>query len=411
MTPQPEPPEKCQTCEGRGSIPFTRGQTPESFEQGEYPCPDCTNTTPGDGREHNPEGCPNCGAKHRCPCSRMKGHSERCGFRIAAAAWQPGEVCFDHEEYCCATCYPCNCGAITPPSAPVEQTPEHAQTETPENFPIMGGPTIPWVLIAPHERQALLNHDQSLAKLASRGGLSCCEAVAVLEDRKWRAMDRDAARNRLIELRDASLERRLSAQSAELAELRWKYAHLEEEANPLIDANTDLQVATAELERVKAEAKESRREGRAEALAILIREDAERFMDKYMEDYPNGDAGDSSIGWNFGDLQQLFDTESQNSMVERIEAETWRLRGEIMEIEAQLATAIRERDEAREDAKRLREDKARLDWLEKSGGQLTKRGRERTADDIGVFWEYENGDFSYEGKVLRAALDAARQRA
>lgn len=46
--------------------------------------------------------------------------------------------------------------------------------------------SIPWEAIAPHERYALLNHDQSLKKLASRGGLSPCEAVAILEDRKYR---------------------------------------------------------------------------------------------------------------------------------------------------------------------------------------------------------------------------------
>jgi len=46
--------------------------------------------------------------------------------------------------------------------------------------------SIPWSLIAPHEKQALKNHDgQSLEKLASRGGLSWREALAVLEDRPF----------------------------------------------------------------------------------------------------------------------------------------------------------------------------------------------------------------------------------
>lgn len=44
-TRQPEEseakPSVCATCQGHGFIPFTRGQTPESFEQGEYACPDC----------------------------------------------------------------------------------------------------------------------------------------------------------------------------------------------------------------------------------------------------------------------------------------------------------------------------------------------------------------------------------
>lgn len=56
-------------------------------------------------------------------------------------------------------------------------------------FPIQGGPAIPWVLLAPHERQARSNHGgQSLERLADRGGLSPCEALAVLEDRPWRRM-------------------------------------------------------------------------------------------------------------------------------------------------------------------------------------------------------------------------------
>lgn len=72
-----------------------------------------------------------------------------------------------------------------------------------KKFPIMhgGGVTsIPWDLIAPHETRAGLNHRQTLEHLANRGGLSPCEAVAVLEDRRWHKMDADAARARLLEL-------------------------------------------------------------------------------------------------------------------------------------------------------------------------------------------------------------------
>ena len=58
-----------------------------------------------------------------------------------------------------------------------------------KRFPIMNGPDIPWAIIAPHEKQANTNHSQDLHTLASRGGLSACEAVALLEDRKWTRMD------------------------------------------------------------------------------------------------------------------------------------------------------------------------------------------------------------------------------
>lgn len=85
-------------------------------------------------------------------------------------------------------------------------------TLSPATFPIMGqfhhakrryilSDRIPLAMIAPHERQALRNHcDQSLAVLARRGGLAHDEAVAVLEDRNWHAMDPDAAVERLNQL-------------------------------------------------------------------------------------------------------------------------------------------------------------------------------------------------------------------
>ena len=46
--------------------------------------------------------------------------------------------------------------------------------------------SIPWKLLAPHASQARRNHSQTLEELAQRGGLSACEAVAVIEGRGWR---------------------------------------------------------------------------------------------------------------------------------------------------------------------------------------------------------------------------------
>ncbi len=40
---------------------------------------------------------------------------------------------------------------------------------------------IPWGLIAPHEKQAVKNHSQTLERLAQRGGLGWVEALAVLQ--------------------------------------------------------------------------------------------------------------------------------------------------------------------------------------------------------------------------------------
>jgi hypothetical protein len=62
---------------------------------------------------------------------------------------------------------------------------------------------IPWEMIQPHERQALKNHcGQNLEKLASRCGLSPCEAIAILEDREWERMDTEFAYNKLCKMRD-----------------------------------------------------------------------------------------------------------------------------------------------------------------------------------------------------------------
>lgn len=43
----------------------------------------------------------------------------------------------------------------------------------------------PWELMIAHEKQALKNHSQTIQRLAERGGLSPCEAVAVIEDRPY----------------------------------------------------------------------------------------------------------------------------------------------------------------------------------------------------------------------------------
>jgi hypothetical protein len=49
--------------------------------------------------------------------------------------------------------------------------------------------SIPWEVIAPHERQASLNHGQPLETLARRGGLSPYELLSVLLDQPfWRCM-------------------------------------------------------------------------------------------------------------------------------------------------------------------------------------------------------------------------------
>ncbi len=55
-------------------------------------------------------------------------------------------------------------------------------------MPIMGATLlseIPFAMIEPHEEQAKRNHSQSLERLAQRGGLAACEAIDIIEGRRW----------------------------------------------------------------------------------------------------------------------------------------------------------------------------------------------------------------------------------
>lgn len=59
--------------------------------------------------------------------------------------------------------------------------------------------SIPWIVIAPHEGQAICNHGQDLETLNRRGGLSWSEMIAVLEDRRYIKMDESIARRKVEE--------------------------------------------------------------------------------------------------------------------------------------------------------------------------------------------------------------------
>lgn len=63
----------------------------------------------------------------------------------------------------------------------------------PANMPIMERSAtvayLPWIIFTPDdEKWAQNNHDQSLEKLAGRGGLGICELIAILDHRPWRMM-------------------------------------------------------------------------------------------------------------------------------------------------------------------------------------------------------------------------------
>ena len=59
-------------------------------------------------------------------------------------------------------------------------------TPKPARFPVLDvGYSVPWALVEPFEAQALKNHQQSLARLAARGGLSPVEIWCVINGRGW----------------------------------------------------------------------------------------------------------------------------------------------------------------------------------------------------------------------------------
>ena len=61
-------------------------------------------------------------------------------------------------------------------------------------FPILSDETrpgprsIPWDYVEPHYQRAIANHDQTLERLAERGGLAYCELAAIVQNRKYRQM-------------------------------------------------------------------------------------------------------------------------------------------------------------------------------------------------------------------------------
>lgn len=56
---------------------------------------------------------------------------------------------------------------------------------------------VPWRLLAPHYEWAERNHQQTLQRLAERGGLSLCEMVAIIEHTKYLAMPAEVAQRRI----------------------------------------------------------------------------------------------------------------------------------------------------------------------------------------------------------------------
>lgn len=86
------------------------------------------------------------------------------------------------------------------------------------------------------EVQAEINHGQTLARLKERGGVSACEALALVQKRKWRPVDMDIAldwlADRALGKPDAS---RFADLNFEIDDLNAQVARLRGMPNPLIN--------------------------------------------------------------------------------------------------------------------------------------------------------------------------------
>lgn len=106
----------------------------------------------------------------------------------------------------------------------------------------------------------------------------------------------------------------------------------------------ETEVKIARLTAEKAHWQDGRREGRREALSILLHECAESFCDNYAESHPIADTGDYSLNWNQAKLEGLFDCNSHESAAERLDASYWEHVHKIDCLEAKVKKLTKERD-------------------------------------------------------------------
>lgn len=125
-----------------------------------------------------------------------------------------------------------------------------------DRFPSLGGPSVEWEVIAPHEAQALKNHDQTLKRLAERGGLDVLELYAVLKGIGWKEMkhvDRQVAINEVNRLNDELAMKRdkhVKKLTHKLSRAECAYSN---EASRHDKTSAELWNAHQEIERLKKE--------------------------------------------------------------------------------------------------------------------------------------------------------------
>lgn len=115
-------------------------------------------------------------------------------------------------------------------------------------FPIQGGPSVRWSVIAPHQAQCIRNHSQTLERLAERGGLDPIEALSVYRDEYYPIGPDKACIARMRE-EWAALVARTDAEHDErgmkMIRLKSEFGQLQEEFVKL-KAERDAAIARAE---------------------------------------------------------------------------------------------------------------------------------------------------------------------
>ena len=88
----------------------------------------------------------------------------------------------------------------------------------------------------------------------------------------------------------------------------------------------------AELTTLKAEKlnwQDGRKQGRQEALAILVDSNADSFIHDMFETLPIGDTGDYAPQWQVQKLEQLLDTKQTDSWIDHLQGKYWEHVGQI----------------------------------------------------------------------------------
>lgn len=114
-------------------------------------------------------------------------------------------------------------------------------SDTLRRFPIQNGPTVPWEVMAPHDRQCQKNHGgQTLERIAQRGGLLAAEAWCVVNDMdcpwEWRCTKDDFERlDRQWHEFAAAINERYSIRAQCTSELESQLKELKQERDSMME--------------------------------------------------------------------------------------------------------------------------------------------------------------------------------